>query len=110
MMTISELRDMCYENAVAKGWWENPDKNVGESFMLMVTELSEAYEEYREGMTVDTIYFKDGKPEGIPVELADVIIRIMDFCGHNGIDIEQVITTKMDYNRTRPHRHGGKLA
>lgn len=48
------------------------------------------------------------KPEGIASELADVIIRVLDICGHYGIDIEQVVAEKMAYNATRAHRHGGK--
>lgn len=49
-----------------------------------------------------------GKPEGVPSELADEIIRILDICGHYGIDIERIVDEKMVYNGTRPHRHGGK--
>ena len=48
------------------------------------------------------------KPEGIAVELADCIIRILDYCGKVGIDIEDVIRRKHEYNKTRPYRHGGK--
>ena len=49
-----------------------------------------------------------GKPEGIPIELADVIIRILDYCGYAGIDIEAAIRQKHEYNKSRPYRHGGK--
>lgn len=48
------------------------------------------------------------KPEGIPSELADIVIRVMDICGMYGIDLEKAILEKMEYNRTRPMRHGGK--
>jgi len=48
------------------------------------------------------------KPEGIPSELADVVIRVMDICGYYGIDLEAAIKEKMDYNKTRPLMHGGK--
>ncbi|OHE41493.1 MAG: hypothetical protein A2Y16_05485 [Tenericutes bacterium GWF2_57_13] len=48
------------------------------------------------------------KPEGIPSELADIVIRVMDICGYHGIDLEAAIAEKMEYNRTRPMRHGGK--
>lgn len=51
---------------------------------------------------------RDHKPEGIAIELADCIIRILDYCGHTGINIEEAIRVKHEYNKTRPYRHGGK--
>lgn len=50
------------------------------------------------------------KPEGELIELADAVIRIADWCGKNGWDLEAAINAKMAYNKTRGHRHGGKLA
>lgn len=49
------------------------------------------------------------KPCGIPSEMADVIIRVLHFCGKHGIDIEQAVREKTDYNETRPFKHGKKL-
>lgn len=46
------------------------------------------------------------KPCGIPSELADVIIRVLHFCGKYGIDIEQAVREKMIYNDSRPFKHG----
>lgn len=51
-----------------------------------------------------------GKPEGFGVELADCVIRILDTCETYGLDLEALIVEKMNYNRTRPYRHGGKSA
>ena len=48
------------------------------------------------------------KPEGIPSELADIIIRVLDICAYHGIDIAHAISDKMAYNETRPYRHGDK--
>ena len=48
------------------------------------------------------------KPEGIAAELADVIIRVLDYCAYAGIDIENVLKVKHEYNKSRPYRHGGK--
>lgn len=52
---------------------------------------------------------KSKKPEGVAVELADAVIRIADLCGHLGIDLEAVIALKMDYNETRPFKHGKRF-
>jgi len=48
------------------------------------------------------------KPEGIPSELADIVIRVCDMCGWYGIDLEAAIKEKMEYNKNRPYKHGGK--
>lgn len=48
------------------------------------------------------------KPEGELIELADVMIRIADYCGQMNWDLEEAIRLKLAYNKTRPHRHGGK--
>lgn len=56
---------------------------------------------YERGMSI-------GKPEGVPSELADTIIRILDICGYYGIDIDEIVAEKMTYNETRSHRHGNK--
>lgn len=53
-----------------------------------------------------TIFTK--KPEGIPSELADIVIRVFDICEYYGIDLEKAILEKHDYNVTRPFLHGGK--
>lgn len=41
-------------------------------------------------------------------EIADSIIRLLDLCGKNNIDIEAHIQAKMDYNATRGFKYGGK--
>lgn len=113
MATINEWVEASYRNAVKHGWWEDVNYNVSEKLMLMVSELAEAMEEWRAGRGMNEIYYNTSaptKPEGIPIELADVVIRIMDLCGREGIDLESAITLKSAYNSTRPYRHGGKLS
>jgi NTP pyrophosphatase (non-canonical NTP hydrolase) len=99
--------------AEGKGWWDKDrPRSFGDLTMLMVTELAEAYEEHREGRGVTEIYErpeKPGKLEGIPVELADCVIRIFDFAEEHGIDLQEVMARKHAYNHTRAHRHGGKI-
>ena len=50
------------------------------------------------------------KPLGVASEAADILVRLLDFCGENGIDLEAEYEKKMAYNRTRSYRHGGKKA
>lgn len=54
------------------------------------------------------LFRAEQKPEGIAAELADVIIRVLDYCAYAGIDIENVLEVKHEYNKSRPYRHGGK--
>ncbi len=108
-LTINRMVEMAYGNAMHKGWHDE-DRTFGELIALCHSELSEALEDYRQGCKpTETFEDPDFKPCGIPSELADVVIRIADMCGKYGIDLEQAIKTKMEYNRTRPHRHGGKV-
>lgn len=107
-MRINELASLIHDWALHKGWWDNPDRNIGELIALTHSELSEALEEWRVGRMKTEIV--DGKPEGFPVELADAVIRILDVCESQGIDLEREIEQKMQYNETRPYRHGGKKA
>ena len=99
-----EINDLMFEihrNARKKGWWDNP-RTFGDHMALCHSELSEALELFREGLRPKEIFYRDdGKPEGIPIELADVVIRIMDYCCHEEIDLEDAIRQKHAYNLTR---------
>lgn len=107
---LAALQAKCYEGAKAKGWHAKPVP-VPTRLMLMVCEVAEAMEEYRKGYSAAHVYYgPDGKPEGIAIELADTLIRILDFAGVEGIDMEAAVLTKLAYNTTRSHRHGGKIA
>lgn len=56
----------------------------------------------------DTRWDSFHKAEGEAIELADAVIRIMDYFGHKGWDFEKIVRLKFEYNKTRSHRHGGK--
>ena len=105
-MSIREIQADVHRTAVEHGWWE-AERPVGEVLMLVVTEVAEAMEAFRAG---------NSESEKIPghskmaEELADVVIRILDYAEGAGIDLESALRAKMAYNVTRPYRHGGKLA
>lgn len=112
-VTLDDLINEAHRTAVSKGWWDDGDRNLYEQVALMHSELSEAVEELRADHGVTEVYFnedKPGKPEGFPIELADVLIRIFDTAGRYGIDLPAAIDMKLKYNKSRPYRHGGKKA
>lgn len=100
---IADVHDV----AKRKGW-HSPSKTPGECMMMMVTEIAEAVEEIRKG-SPKIYYGEDGKPEGEAAELADVLLRIFDYCEWRQIPIIKVMKQKNEYNKLRSTRHGGKL-
>lgn len=133
-MNLNDLALDCNEVSRSKGWLEEK-RTFGDIIALSHSELSEALEEFRKGKGFNEIYWKcencgnedytefpgfsvlckhddwvvcSFKPEGIPIELADTIIRILQTCGNENIDIQKGYDVKMAFNMTRPHKHGGK--
>ena len=51
---------------------------------------------------------EQNKPQGLAVEMSDVLIRVLDWFGSEDLDIESIVRQKHEYNKTRPYRHGNK--
>lgn len=114
-MSLNELAHKIHVNSVKKGFWTD-EVPVGWELMakllLINSEVAEALEELRNhplseypmpGYLCDVI---TGKPEGFSVELADALIRTLDLMYECGIDIDEVVKAKMEFNATRPYKHG----
>lgn len=131
----NHLALLIHNTAVEKGWWDKPEgydrmrdlilahaedheqlellaklkqftkRNEGEILMLVTSEVVEALESLRKGNPPDN---KLPGYDGVSVELADAIIRIMDYGVANGYKVAEALTAKLLYNRTREYKHGGK--
>lgn len=104
-MNINDAVRECHEISKSKGWHDE-ERSPLDVHMLIVSELAEATEAVRKSSCDEWV--KGEKPEGEAVELVDAVIRIFDYFGAKGWDFEETLKAKMEYNRTRPYRHGGK--
>lgn len=95
-LTINELCIQAFETAKSKGWHDEP-RETGTKLALIHSEVSEALEADRMG-----------DQENFAEELADVVIRVLDLCGSMGINLEKAIAEKMEKNKDRSYKHGGK--
>ena len=114
---IAAWQGLCWQIADDKGFHEPEerydgnvrDASPGERMMLIVSEVAEMLEAFRKDHKPAGFYIEvDGKPEGVATELADVVIRCLDYAQIYGIDLGEVMLAKLRYNATRPHKHGGK--
>lgn len=97
--TIPFLQYQAHAIAIAKGFWDK-GRNDGELIALIHSELSEALEEIRK---------KKCDLKKVGTEMADCVIRILDFCEARKIDLETAILNKMEKNKKRPYKHGKRF-
>ena len=101
MKTLNELAADCHKaNAT---WWHDPrtgqrlDRNKGELLMLIVSEVAEAMEGERKNLMDDHLPHR----KMAEVELADVLIRVFDYAGAYGYDLDGAVAEKRAYNAQR---------
>lgn len=102
---ISRISKKCFEISFEHGFWEkdingNPTRDIASALLLIITELSEAYEAYRCGNTTP------GDKDNFTEELADALIRLLDLSYGLGLHIENEMINKIELNKKRPWRHG----
>lgn len=138
--TLRELANDSYRVSKDHGFHESSEtpETIPTKLMLIVSEISEALESYRDpraddmvkvsAEVVEGLLLGEGpeydasfevlndvyeqwkhKPKGFDIEIADTFIRLFDLVGWKGIDIDAAIERKQAYNETRPHMHGGRL-
>ena len=99
--SLNELANEIHENN--HRWWhdletgERLDRNKGEMLMLIVSEIAEAMEGERKNLMDDHLPHR----KMAEVELADAMIRIFDYAGAYGFDLDGAIEEKRAYNAVR---------
>jgi NTP pyrophosphatase (non-canonical NTP hydrolase) len=91
---LNDLAEEIYDNAVAHGFYEE-DFHPGVKLMLVVTELAEVLEDVRIGN-------KEHEGE----EVADAVIRLLDYAKSREIDLDYEVKRKIEINQARPYKHG----
>lgn len=116
-VNLTELSKQIYQANKEKGFWDE-EKNVGEVFALIISEASEALEAHRkdifanmqefdkwmlaeriEGTDRGELFidlFKSYIKDSVEDEIADVVIRVLDFVGFLEYEMSTVDTT--NYN------------
>lgn len=97
---LCDLSDEIYEINLANGWFDpsKPPRAFGDDVALLHSEVSEAYEGYR-----------NGDMANVAEELADVLIRLLDTAKRYDIDLDHEVAKKLEKNRKRGYRHGNKV-
>ena len=119
-MNFNSFSKEVYKANLKKGF-DTGKENIGQTLMLIVTELAEALEAHRKGKSANVLAFYENK-EGLSFkdnfekhikdtfedEMADALIRIHDLAGAKEIDLDFHVRNKLLYNATRPYKHGKK--
>lgn len=97
MSQVQDLQRQIREVNEANGWFDQ-DRPFSADIALLHSEVSEAYEGYRNGDTAN-----------VHEEMADVFIRLLDTCERWGVDLVTETERKIERNRQRGYKHGGKV-
>ena len=113
---LNILRDEAYATACNKGFHD--EKKSDEHYlMLVITEIAEAVQADRKGRRADRERYDYAVDRGmcndieecferyiknsIEDELADIVIRLLDFCGMNGYSFDHRLALPEEYFMTR---------
>ena len=109
--TLNYYSTLCHQANIK--WWQHPEtqepieRDKGNLLMLMVSELAECMEGERKNLMDDKLPHR----KMAEVELADALIRIFDYAGAYGYDLEGAFREKMEYNANRyDHTHEARVS
>lgn len=113
-MSETPLNDLSRDcHATNQHWWHDLktgkklERNKAELIALMHSELSETLEGERKDLMDSHLPHR----KAAEVELADLLIRVFDYCGAYGYDLDGAVAEKRSYNATRAdHKKEARLA
>lgn len=103
---FDQIQDVAYLTAKDHGFWDHPGDlgNLIAKMALIHTEISEATEALRKDPSKPDYHCPNHI--NLVIELADAMIRIMDFAGYQKLPLAEAILAKMAVNHCRARLHG----
>jgi NTP pyrophosphatase (non-canonical NTP hydrolase) len=109
MMSLDTTAKMLHETAVSKGFWDSYDPE--DSFIFYAKQLAMVHSEVTE--VLEAIR-KDQGDIKVVEEIADIIIRVLDFYEglkktgeiSKNVSLDDMMATKAYINVQRPEKHG----
>lgn len=105
---LSALQRSLFEECEVAGWDPEKRNTFAEECAHLHEEVSEAFREWRLFKDFEIRYDADGKPTGIPIEFADVLIGLFYNAELHGFDLLAAVELKHRYNLTRDYQALGR--
>lgn len=113
---LTAIAKACHANAEEKGF-QSPPQDLATMSLNTIGEICEHWEAFRKKKLGDPCDKSEGMLDlfgetltNEEEEVADQLIRVLDVAARFNIDIAKAVRIKHGFNRTRSHRHGGKVA
>ncbi|GAC1391349.1 MAG: hypothetical protein NVSMB46_03540 [Candidatus Saccharimonadales bacterium] len=107
-ITSGSYQSRLYEECRSAGWDPELRNTFAEEIAHLHEELSEAFRALRQYHDYEIHYDDNGKPQGIPIELADVMIGLFYNAELHDFDLFNEVEIKHRYNLTRNYVTEGR--
>ena len=124
---LNDLGEKALATAQSKGFMSKPNEDLPRQLLMMVSEIAEACEADRGDKFTDVEindllsnppselsdtefmkFYEEHVKGKFEEELADLLIRNIQYSAYRKLDLDAHVAAKMRYNSLRPHKHGGK--